>query len=91
MSEGTGQTIPLVLVGPKDKLGRMGRMVCDGLSLLEEPLRGPNEAPEDMLPIEGVFVSDDKCYLVDEGSDEQRKYRRLDPYGPDGFMVPTQK
>lgn len=87
--EATGAWHPLKLVGPEGRLGRTGRMVYDGLSLMEEPIVGPNEAPAEYLPIEGVFVSDDKCYLVDETTDGQKKYRRLDPYGPDGYMQPA--
>ncbi|MDB4978536.1 MAG: hydrolase [Candidatus Peribacteria bacterium] len=82
------QDVPLTLVGPTDRLGRTGRMVWDGLSLLEDPILGPNEAPEEYLPIEGVFVSDDGCFLIDETVEGQKKYPRLDPYSPTGKMEP---
>ncbi len=88
--EAMGIWHPLKLVGPEGRLGRTGRMVWDGLSLMQEPIVGPNEAPAECLPIEGVFVSDDKCYLVDEATDGQKKYRRLDPYSADGYMLPAQ-
>lgn len=78
----------LPLVGPVERLGRTGRMAWDGLSILEEPTVGPNEVPDDMLPIEGIFVSDDGCLLVDETSEGRKTWPRLDPYSPTGKMEP---
>lgn len=88
LSEGVGQWVPLKLVGPEGRLGRMGRMVYDGFSLLEEPQTGPNDVPAEYLPIEGVFVSQDKCFLIDETFDGQKKWPRLDPFSPTGFIQP---
>ncbi len=78
--------IPLKLVGPEGRLGRTGRMVFDGLSILEEPERGPNGVPE---PTEGIFASDDNLYLIEEADGERRKWRRLDPHTPSGYMEPA--
>lgn len=86
---GTHNKVPLKLVGPEGRLGRTGRMVFDGLSILEEPERGPNGVPEDMVPVEGIFASEDGLYLIEEAKGEQRKWRRLDPYTPSGYMEPV--
>lgn len=79
------EIMTLTLVGPVGRLGRMGRMAWDGLSILEEPTVSPNEVPEDMLPIEGVFASDDGCLLVDETNESRKTWPRLDPYTSSGI------
>jgi 8-oxo-dGTP pyrophosphatase MutT (NUDIX family) len=79
----------LTLVGPVGRLGRTGRMAWDGLSIMEEPTVGPNEVPEDMLPIEGLFASDDGCLLVDETNEGRKTWPRLDPYSPTAKMEPA--
>ena len=58
---------------------------------MEEPETGPNEAAAEYLPIEGVFVSEDKCYLIDETLEGQKKYRRIDPFSPTGYVQPATK
>lgn len=79
------QDIPLKLVGPTDKLGRTARMVYDALSLMEEPTVGTNEGtPEE----DDVFVSPDGCYLVNESHEGRKSYRRIDPFGLEGFVAP---
>ena len=89
MSEGLGQWIPLKLVGPEGRLGRMGRMVWDALSILEDPQMVPNKVPNEWL-IEGVFVTEDGCFLWEETPEVQKKWPRLDPYSPSGKVEPPQ-
>lgn len=79
----------LKLVGPEGRLGRTGRMVFDGLSILEEPETGPNGVPEEMVPVEGIFASDDGLSLIEEAEGGRRTWRRLDPYTPSGYMEPV--
>lgn len=88
LAEGQGQTVDLKLVGPTDKLGRTGRMVFDGLSILQDPIVGPNQAPPEFLPVEGIFTSEDQCFLIEEAKDQQRKWQRIDPFSPTGFIQP---
>lgn len=88
LSEGIGQWVPLQLVGPEGRLGRMGRMIFDGFSLMEEPETQPNGLPEGCLPMESISISGDKCFLVVKVGEEQIQYRRLDPYASDGFKQP---
>jgi ADP-ribose pyrophosphatase YjhB (NUDIX family) len=101
MNEGVGMWVALKLVGPEGRLGRMGRMVYDGFSIMEEPVIVPNDAPADYLPITGtlltslddfpipgIFLSEDKCSLITQKSEGQKKWPRLDPFSPTGKMGP---
>ncbi|TSC79941.1 MAG: NUDIX hydrolase [Candidatus Peregrinibacteria bacterium Gr01-1014_25] len=81
-----GTTLEIVFLGPRDRLGRMRRMLWDGFSIMEEPVIGQPELPEELRPVEGVFVTDDKCHLADEKSDKRLVWPRLDPYSPTGVM-----
>lgn len=73
------------IVGPKDKLGRTGRMIWDALSLFHPPEESPN--PNTIYPSLGL--SDDGLWIVDTSNVILRKYRRLDPYTASGYMEPA--
>lgn len=64
----------------------MRRMALDAYSIAEEPALMPNELPEEFLPVEGIFLSDDGLRLVKEAEDGRREWRRLDPDSPTGFL-----
>jgi len=95
LEDGVGMTtgddsFSLKLVGPEGRLGRTGRMIFDGLSTLEEPQVEPrNVDPTVDRDDKGVFVSDDRCSLIQESGSERRIWPRLDPYSPTGKMEPA--
>lgn len=82
------EILGLDIVGPTDRMGRMKRMIYDGLSLLREPECLRQDIPEEFFPIAEVRVSQDGLYLVQDDADERRQYRRLDPHSLSGFVEP---
>ncbi|MBP9750419.1 MAG: NUDIX domain-containing protein [Candidatus Peribacteraceae bacterium] len=90
LDEGIGMTSgysqePIRIVGPKDKLGRTGRMIWDALSLFHPPEESPN--PNTIYP--GLDLSEDGLWIVDTSDVILRRYRRLDPYTASGYMEPA--
>ncbi len=94
--DGIGMTagydkIALELVGPKDKLGRTGRMVWDAFSIQQEPVE---VAQSDKTPFvgvtDGIEVSACGTRLVQREAHMCKTWLRLDPYAPAGFMLPAQ-
>lgn len=69
---------------PEDRLGIMGRMVWDCISLIKMP------APQPSIRITyGYELIKDGTVLVHADGQSERQYPRLDPFSPTGLMQPT--
>ena len=78
------EKISLKLVGPDGRLGRTGRMVWDGFTItLEGQVRKGKKDPTKR----GIYVEDQALLVEQISAEEQRFWRRLDPYGPGGLMA----
>lgn len=75
----------LTLLGPTGRLGRMARMIWDGFSLMEEPATCDSCGK----CIEGIFLSDDGCLLIEDDGIKRHTWPRLDPYSPTGKVEPN--
>lgn len=78
-------------VGPAGRIGRMTRMVLDGVVIGQEPsMRFPSDVgvpPAYALPESHDYqVSPDGVHIVKVDSTETRVWRRLDPFAPQGLM-----
>lgn len=63
------------------------RMVLDALSLLEDPITGPNELEEAARSEMRIFTSK-QVYLAKEGKEGRQTWPRLDSSNPTKFMEP---
>lgn len=80
------QVRDMKIVGPEGRLGRTGRMIYDGLSLLLDPVITELEGMNILRSKNGVFISEDGTCLCFESVSHRRTWRRLDPYSPTGFL-----
>jgi hypothetical protein len=63
------------------------RMGFDAFSILQQPFsREPKEQVDGGANVEGVFVSDDGSFLIDDRLEERKAYRRIDPSTESGYM-----
>jgi 8-oxo-dGTP pyrophosphatase MutT (NUDIX family) len=88
----TEQTIrALTLVGPEGRLGRTGRMVWDGLSILRDPVDVRQFSVLYSVHEDDYVVSPDGLHLHHVIDRTISIWRRLDPYGTDGYMEAPKK
>lgn len=76
----------LRLVGPEDRLGRTGRMTYDGLSILETPI-GYDQS-FDPASFSRIDCPEGETHILQEIEGLGRRWRRIDPFSPTGFMEP---
>lgn len=62
------------------------RVVLDALSVLEDPITGPNELEEAARSEMRIFTSK-HVYLAKEGKEGRQTWPRLDPSNPTSFMT----
>ena len=72
----------LKIVGPEGRLGRTGRMMFDGLSIMQ-PGEKTGMPSRDM---EGFSLSHDKTFIIRDTKEGEKRYPRIDPYTESGFM-----
>lgn len=91
------QRFDIKLIGPEGRLGRMGRMVWDAFSLIQEPaqvlrpgyypgLIGPGA---DVMRASSSPVAHENNFyqlVKDELGEAIKIWPRIDPYSPTGFM-----
>jgi hypothetical protein len=79
----------LYLQGGHCPLGRISRIIWDGFSLLENAEDHLNEVATEHLPIRRIYMCKGNCHLIQETTQGQKRWPRLDPYSPTGFMQQT--